>query len=171
MCIKYSAYRYHIEDNYQEVLAELYKCIHTYTPERGSIKSWLCTIAKYTVLDKDRKHCRHSHSNTAFEYDFSQVADDYSYYDVASSRKADYLTNYKLLFSDEILDALDALEYIHREALLLHLAGYKLREIADISYRSGNLKNRSTYTIGSRLFKAKQQMRRLIDEHGNRRRV
>lgn len=171
MCIKYSACRYYIEDNYQEVLYELHRCIHTYSPERGDIKTWLCTVAKHTVLDMNRKHRRHSHSNTSYETDLSQIAGDYCAYGVESSLKGDYLTDYRMLFSDDILEALEQLSPILRETLLLHLSGYKLREIADISYRSGSMKNKKTYTAGTRLFEAKQHMRRLIDEHGNRRRV
>lgn len=171
MCIKHSACRYYIEDNYHEVLAELYNCIHTYTPERVDIKTWLCTVAKYTVWNMNRKHRRHSHSNTAYQYDLSQIADDYCYYDVESSGKSDYLTNYRLLFSDDILAALEQLSPILRETLLLYLSGYKLREIADISYRSGSLKNRSTQAVKTRLYDARKQMRRMIDENGNRRRV
>lgn len=170
MCIKHSTCRYYIEDSYQEVLVELHRSIHTYTPERGDIKTWICTVTRYTVWNMNRKNRRHSHSNTAYEYDLSQIADDYCYYDVESSRKSDYLTNYRLLFSDDILAALEELSPILRETLLLYLSGYKLREITDISYRSGHLKNKSTQAVKTRLYEARKQMRQLIDEHGNRRR-
>ncbi|MDR1339125.1 MAG: RNA polymerase sigma factor [Prevotellaceae bacterium] len=173
VCIKYSANRCYIEDNYHEALIELHRCIHTYSPERGNMKTWLCSIVKYTVWNMNRKHRRHSHSNTAYEYDLSQIADDYYRYDVESSRKADYLTNYRLLFSDDILEALEQLSPILRETLLLYLSGYKLREIADISYKSGNLKleYKNAGTIKSRLYEARKHMRRMIDENGNKRRV
>lgn len=171
MCIKHSSCRYFIEDNYQEVLLVFHKYIHTYNPERGDIKPWLCTITSRLVRNMNRKHRRHSHSNTVYDYDLSQIADDYCYYDVESSRRSDYLTNYRLLFSDDILEALEQLNPVYRETLLLYLSGYKMHEIADISYKSGNLESRNTETVKSRLHLARKQMRRLIDEHGNRRRV
>jgi RNA polymerase sigma factor (sigma-70 family) len=171
MCIKHSSSRYYLKDNYQEVLAVLFNGIHTYNPERGDIKTWLCAVAKHTVWDLNEKYCKYSHCNTANEPDLSQIADDYCYYDVENSSKCDYLINYRLLFSDDILDALEQLSPILRETLLLYLSGYKLREIADISYKSGNLKIKNIETVKSRLYYARNQMRRLIDEHGNRRRV
>ena len=165
ICIKHSVCRYYIEDNYQEALTVLYKYIHTYDPERGEIKPWLCTIVSRLVRKQNRTHC-----NTINDYDLSQIADDYCYYDVESSRRSDYLTNYRLLFSDDILAALEQLNPVYREALLLYLSGYKMREIADISYMAGNLESRNTETVKSRLHMARKHMRRMIDEHGNRRR-
>jgi DNA-directed RNA polymerase specialized sigma24 family protein len=93
------------------------------------------------------------------------------YYDVEGSRKADYLTNYRLLFSDDVLWALEQLNPIFRETLLLTLAGYTTRETAHISYQAGSLKHLNEETVRSRLHLARKQMRRLIDESGNRRRV
>jgi DNA-directed RNA polymerase specialized sigma24 family protein len=72
-------------------------------------------------------------------------------------------------YSDDILEALNRLKPIYREALLLQQAGYRLNEIMEISFRNGNLKTRNIETVKSRLFLAKQQMRRLIDRNGERR--
>jgi DNA-directed RNA polymerase specialized sigma24 family protein len=103
------------------------------------------------------------------EYDLSQISNDFYYYDVELSGKADYLANYRLLFNDDILWALDSLNPGYRETLLLYLSGYKMREIADISYRCGSLPSRSEDTVKSRLYLARKQMQRLIDKGGKRR--
>ena len=52
---------------------------------------------------------------------------------------------------------------------LLQQAGYKLEEIVEISYRNGNMKSRSLDTMKSRIFLAKQQMRKLITPDGEKR--
>ena len=79
------------------------------------------------------------------------------------------LDNYKQLYNDDVLDALESLKPIYREALLLQQAGYKLHEIMEISYKNGNLKTKNIETVKSRLFLAKQQMRSLIDRDGEKR--
>ena len=77
--------------------------------------------------------------------------------------------NYRDFYNDDILAALDALKPIYREALILQQAGYKLEEIVEISHRNGNLKSRSMDTMKSRIFLAKQQMRKLITPDGEKR--
>ena len=79
------------------------------------------------------------------------------------------MENYREFYSDDILSALASLKPIYREALLLQQAGYKLEEIVEISYRNGNMKSRSLDTMKSRIFLAKQQMRKLITPDGEKR--
>ena len=79
------------------------------------------------------------------------------------------MENYREFYNDDILSALDSLKPIYREALLLQQAGYKLEEIVEISYRNGNMKSRSLDTMKSRIFLAKQQMRKLITPDGEKR--
>lgn len=79
------------------------------------------------------------------------------------------MENYREFCNDDILNALDSLKPIYREALLLQQAGYKLEEIVEISYRNGNMKSRSLDTMKSRIFLAKQQMRKHITPDGEKR--
>lgn len=79
------------------------------------------------------------------------------------------MENYGRFYNDDILKALDQIKPIYREALLLQQAGYKLHEIVEISYRNGNLKTRNIETVKSRLFLAKQQMRKLVTRDGESR--
>ena len=79
------------------------------------------------------------------------------------------MENYREFYNDDILNALDSLKPIYREALLLQQAGYKLEEIVEISYSNGNMKSRSLDTMKSRIFLAKQQMRKLITPDGEKR--
>ena len=79
------------------------------------------------------------------------------------------LHNYHRLYNDDVLDALSKLKPIYREALLLQQAGYKLEEIVEITHRNGSLKTPNIETVKSRLFLAKQKMRKMIDRDGNER--
>ena len=79
------------------------------------------------------------------------------------------LDNYRQYYNDDILEALDQLAPIHKEALLLQQAGYKLEEIVEISFQNGNLKSKNMDTIKSRIFLAKKQMRTLITRDGDAR--
>lgn len=131
--------------------------VHTYDPERGEIKKWICTVVKYFVFDMNRKYARRKNS-TSNEYDLSNIADNFTGYDDHRPDNGDY----ESMFNDEIVGALNELPYIHKEAMLLQLAGYSLNEIADISYKAGNLENKNIHTIGTRLFLARKQMRQLL---------
>lgn len=157
LCIHYSCCRSYVDDNYQEVLTELYRCIHTYDPERGHIKRWLYTVIKRVVWEMNRKQAdRYS------ECDLSQIADDSCSLDLEAINE----DNYHSRLSDEVVEALEQLSPINREALFLHLEGYKLREIAEMAHESGSLKEAKTYTVGTRVYQAKQHLRRLLDKKG-----
>jgi len=126
-------------------------------------------VASRQVINQNHKHSKYLRKH--YVPNWEHIGDNSWYYDVEGSHKADYLTNYQLLFSDDILWALEQLPSVWRETLLLHLAGYTNREITRISYNVGNLGYLSEEAIRSRLFRARKQMRRLIDENGKRRRV
>ena len=79
------------------------------------------------------------------------------------------MDNYRQYYNDDILKALEQLAPIHREALLLQQAGYKMEEIVEISFQNGNLKTKNMDTIKSRIFLAKKQMRNLLTRDGHAR--
>ena len=163
LCIKYSYSPSDIEDNYNEVLINFFKYIETYDPSRP-IQAWLHIITKRFVGDRNVK--RNSFKCTE-DVDVSQIADSFTgegQMDVCPDTG-----NYHLLYSDEVLGALEQIKPIYREALLLQQAGYKLHEIMEIAYRNGSLRIKNIDTIKSRLFLAKQQMRQLIDRDGKTR--
>lgn len=164
LCIKYTASQSDIDDNYVEVLANFYKYIETYDPQK-SIQTWLHIVTKRYIVDADSKRANFKRSEDFDVSDFSStvLADD------EISGNCMSLDNYKQLYNDDVLDALESLKPIYREALLLQQAGYKLHEIMEISYKNGNLKTKNIETVKSRLFLAKQQMRSLIDRDGEKR--
>lgn len=164
LCIRYSYSSHDVDDNYNEVLINFYKYIETYDTSR-SIQTWLHIVTKRFVADMNN---RNSQFKTTDDLDVDEMADTFT---EDSELSCNYMgeDNYHELYNDDILKALSKLKPIYREALLLQQAGYKLMDIMDISYKNGNLKTKNIETVKSRLFLAKQQMRKLINRDGETR--
>lgn len=163
ICIKFSFEECDIEDNYSEVLVNFFRYIETYNPERP-LKSWIYAVAQRHVYDLNKRNSRPKVSDNV---DVGNLPD------LGGSDEASCncmgMDNYRQYYSDHILQALDQLAPIHREALLLQQAGYKLEEIVEISFQNGNLKTKNMDTIKSRIFLAKKQMRNLLTCGGHAR--
>lgn len=164
LCIRYTFLQEDIADNYNEVLVNFFKYIATYDPRR-CILNWIHIVTKRFVMEQNRRHGR---LPVAENVDVFKLAPSLSNEDETHGN-AMGMDNYREFYNDDILAALDQLKPIYREALLLQQAGYKLEEIVEISYRNGNMKSRSMDTMKSRIFLAKQQMRKLITPDGEKR--
>jgi RNA polymerase sigma factor (sigma-70 family) len=164
LCVRYSRAASEVEDNYSEALANFFKYIETHDPAR-SIQPWLHTVTKRFVCDMNRRN--RALLKRSDDVDVSQMPAMAG--EMETGEAGLDMDNYRLFYSDDVLDALNRLKPIYRESLLLQQAGYRLNEIMEISFRNGNLKTRNIETVKSRLFLAKQQMRRLIDRNGERR--
>ena len=165
LCIGYTCHPENIRDNYTEVLANMYKYIESYDPNR-SIHTWLHIVTKRCVFDLDKKRNKQNNMwNWDDEIDtFSCNGDSGS-----TSYKSMNLDNYREFYNDDILAALDQLKPSYKRALLLQQAGYKLKEIAEIENKKGALESRNIETVKSRLFLARQQLQQLLTRDGNRR--
>lgn len=148
----------------QRGISELFKYITTYDPQR-SILNWIHIVTKRFVMEQNRRHGRLPVSENVDVYSLASSLSD----EDDTHGNAMGMENYREFYNDDILNALDSLKPIYREALLLQQAGYKLEEIVEISYRNGNMKSRSLDTMKSRIFLAKQQMRKLITPDGEKR--
>ncbi|MEB3373790.1 hypothetical protein SFC43_13050 [Bacteroides sp. CR5/BHMF/2] len=78
------------------------------------------------------------------------------------------LENYRDMFGDEVLEALERIGRKYREALLLQVAGYKLEEIMEILYQRGCLKTKNLETTKSRIFLAKKKLKEMLTRDGKR---
>ena len=152
LCMRYTFNPSDIEDNYIEVLTNMYKYIETYNPER-SVQTWLHIVTK-RCDDNDVE----TFSSSESIVDFDEVSSNVMGID-----------NYQELYSDDVLAALKQLKPQYRSALLYQQAGYKLKEIAEIEYRNGALESRNIETVKSRLFLARQQLQQLLTRDGKRR--
>ena len=156
------------QDNYVEVLTNMYKYIESYDSKR-SIHTWLHIVTKRCVFDMDQRRKRQQDMlNDDNDVDSFSVSNDFIEIGEVSAG-AMSIDNYRELYSDDVLYALDQLKPQYKRALLLQQAGYKLKEIAEIEYRNGALDSRNIETVKSRLFLARQQLQQLLTRDGKRR--
>lgn len=162
LCIRYSDDPEEVEENYNICLTTLFRGIETYNPER-KLLTWIHIVTKRQVYEQNRRNARVNRCNDAMVVgvDFDSMLDEST---------SDIMTpeNYREMYSDEVLAALDSLKPMYRDALLLQLAGYTLQEIANIEYEKGTLSSLNIDTVKSRLFLARKSMREKITRDGKR---
>ena len=153
LCMRYTFNPSDIEDNYIEVLTNMYKYIETYNPER-SVQTWLHIVTKRCVFDLDQRKKKHQ----------DMLSDDN---DVETFSSSESIVDFDEVSSNVM--GIDNYQELYRSALLYQQAGYKLKEIAEIEYRNGALESRNIETVKSRLFLARQQLQQLLTRDGKRR--
>lgn len=165
LCIRYTCCPADIDDNYNEVLVNFFKYIESYNSER-SIQTWLHIVCKRFIGDLNLK--RSIRNKKTDDLDMNMIANG-----LLDESEISFncmgVDNYTQMYNDDILEALARIKPIYREALLLQQAGYKLNEIVDICCKNGSLRSRNIETVKSRIFLAKQQIRKFIDRNGNKR--
>lgn len=164
LCIRYSFDKTSIPDNYNECLANFFRYMDTYD-ENKSIQTWIHIIIKRFLInhERDKRRLKSTDDVTAEELE-DQLSDDSH-----ASYKCMTTDNYREMYSDDVLYALDQLKPIYRDALILQQAGHNLKEIVDICYKNGTLESRNLDTIKSRLFLARQQLQTLLTRDGKKR--
>ena len=163
LSIRFSNDRNDIAANYNESLANLFRYIHTYDRTK-SLANWIFICTRRLIYDLNRKAAAFKLSDYHNpERVVSHHAEDVQH----ASGNCMGLDNYREFYNDDVLRAIDRLNPIYREALLLQQAGYKLEEIMEIAHRNGTLKHPNIETVKSRLFLAKLKMRQMIDRDGN----
>lgn len=168
LCMRYSFKSQDVEGNYWEVLTNMYKYIESYNPKR-SIHTWLHIVTKRCVFDLDQKRRRKQevwNDDNDIEC-FSNESGLLTKGELSSNVMG--MDNYRELYNDDILAALDQLKPQYRRPLLYQQAGYKLKEIAEFEYKCGALESRNIETVKSRLFLARRQLQHLLTRDGKRR--
>ncbi|MFR9506119.1 MAG: RNA polymerase sigma factor, partial [Rikenellaceae bacterium] len=127
--------------------------------------TWIYAVSQRYIFDLNRRKKSISKSDNV---NIELVEDALSDEDNGGNFMG--VENYREHYNDAILSALDQLAPIHKEALLLQQAGYKVDEIVEISYQNGNLKSKNCDTIKSRIFLAKKGMQKLITRDGDAKR-
>lgn len=163
--IQYSMDKRYIDDNYVEALVNYYNYIDTYDPCRP-LATWLHIVCKRFVHNLEMRRSKETKSTDDVEIDNSP---ELSYNPQDISENVLGVDNWRELYDDDILWALETLKPIYREAFIFQQAGYKLNEIVEISYQNGNLRSRNIDTIKSRLFLARLQLQALLTRDGKRR--
>jgi RNA polymerase sigma factor (sigma-70 family) len=165
LCIKYSYSPQNVEENYTEVLVNFFRRIETYDPNRP-IRTWLHICTKRHVFALERK--RLAQDIPVCDDNGIETFSDEILYDDEIRGNVMGIDNYRELYSDEILSVLDEMKPIHRDAFLLQEAGYSLKEIVEIEHRKGTLKSKNIETVKSRLFLARQYLKKHLTRDGKR---
>lgn len=160
ICIKHTRDKENIDDNYNEVLINFFRYVSSYDPKR-EVKTWLYAITVRMLADLERKNNRFTREGDVGAMRMEQLPDTPCTAEVTPE-------NYRELFSDEILEALEQIGRNYREALLLQMGGYKLEEIMEILYQRGCLKTRNLETTKSRIFLAKKKLKERLTRDGKR---
>lgn len=164
ICIQYTFNRADVEDNYSDALANFYKYIKSYNPEK-SLKSWIYAVTQRFIWEQNKRNKKifsDKYTNMHSIRDKEDGSSNVSFTCVDQH-------NYQEFYNDNILSALDQLNPIHKEALLLQQAGYRVDEIMEIAFQNGSLKSRNLETVKSRIFFAKRQISKLITPDGESR--
>lgn len=164
LVIQYSMNKSYVDDNYSECLINYYNYIDTYDPSRP-IRTWLHIVCKRFVHNLEMRRVKSTQATTD---DVSiENSEEVAYDPSAVSENVLSVENWRTMYNDDILFAIESLKPIYKEAFILQQAGYKLHEIVEISYQNGNLKSRNIDTIKSRLFLARQQLQTLLTRNGD----
>ena len=164
LCMNYTYDPANVQENYNEVLINFYRRIETYDPSR-SIHTWLHIVTKRQIAELERRRARHNNRND--DHDIEDYSNCTQYVSKPSANIMG-VDNYRELYCDDILTVLDSMKPIHKDALLLQEAGYSLKEIAEIEYNKGTLKSRNIETVKSRLFLARQYLKKHLTRDGKR---
>lgn len=164
LCMQYSASRETVQENYTLVLTNLYRGVETYNPNM-EIKTWIHICTKRHVFEQEKRRYRQA-SLKDYDSDISNVENVLDE-DSPTSGVMDQ-HNYRQYYNDDILAALDKLNPIHRDALILQQAGYSVAEIAEIEYQKGRLSSRNIDTVKSRLFIARETLKKVLNRNGTR---
>lgn len=169
LCKVYSASYETIQENYSMALTNLYRGIETYNPNEA-IATWIHICTKRYILEQERRRAR-----VADQRDYNHDVSDMTmseFFDAENmerpSSNALDEKNYRQFLNDDILEALDSLNPIHRDALILQQAGYSLKEIAEIEYKKGRLDSRNIDTVKSRLFLARRILMKRLNRNGTK---
>lgn len=166
ICIKYTRDNDNIPDNYNEVLINFFKYVTSYDPKR-EVKTWLYAVTVRMLADLENKNNRYQREGDVGAKDMEQLAGDCLTDDEFSTVEVSP-DNYRDLYGDEVLEALERIGPMYRDALLLQVAGYKLDEIMEMLYQSGSLKVRNLETTKSRIFLAKKKLKEMLTRDGKR---
>lgn len=163
LCMNYTFDPANVQENYNEVLINFFRRIETYDPNR-SIHTWLHIVTKRQIAELERRRSRHN--NKSDDHDIEDLCNRSENSEPSANVMG--IDNYRELYNDDILAVLDSMKPIHKDALLLQEAGYSLKEIADIEYNKGTLKSRNIETVKSRLFLARQYLKKHLTRDGKR---
>lgn len=148
-------------------LANLFRGIETYNPEM-EILTWIHICTKRHIIEQDKRRIREFELRD-FDHKIERLSSG-ELYESEETGSVNFMDehNWRQFFSDDVLQALESLNPIHRDALILQQSGYSLKEIADLEYEKGRLESRNIDTVKSRLFLARRILMRQLNRNGTK---
>lgn len=162
LCINYTDCKEDVEENYTEVLTNFYRSIETYDTSR-SICTWLHIVTKRYVFQLNKRRYKRQVSDREAIDEMCYLGYGQETYDIDHSSEELSNKNIIDLCGDEVVKAMQQLKPIYKRPLLLKLAGYSVKEIADREHELGALDSYNLNTIKSRLFLAYKALRKELN--------
>lgn len=190
LCIDYTDDSQFVKDNYNEVLTNFFRFIESYDPSRP-ITTWLhiCT-KRYCRRFENKRHAKNSMGftyslyNPFYDNDFGGPADGddgseddegfYSYTppSLCVNESASYtalgVDNWREYYNPDIVAIIDEMKPIYKDAVILKMSGYNLKEIMEIEFEKGSLKHKNIETVKSRIHLAKKYLKERLTRDGQR---
>lgn len=164
----YSANKQEVDANYNFVLTEMYKYVHTYDTSKP-LKTWIHIVAKRgTQLQNKKQSEENAHRHgIPMDYDYENGEDD----EVLRCGGCSEMLSGSLIdnLSDKVFSALRRTSPQLLSAFLLYFKGHSYKEIVDIEYNRGYIDHNgqdAVKAIQSRIYMAKKEIKKLLNEYG-----
>ena len=156
LCERYTASKHDVDENFNDVLLNLYIYIETYDESRD-LKTWLHVVTKRYVFGVNKRRMQYGNSLQDIETVYGTDCED----------KPCEMECCDGGYHDGLSVALDLMPQIHRKAFEMQMSGYSLKEIAKILNESGELESNNINTVKTRVFNARKFLRKHVDREGN----
>ena len=145
-------------DVHSSVLEDLYRYIHTFNPDRGSLDTWIHIAVKRKVFAMEKRYRKRNNIYSDFlnNDNMDNAADEPA---APKPRNPLDMKFYKDNLSDSVFQALSQLKPDLRYPLLLICNGYSIKEITKFEYERGAISWMSHNAIKTRIKIAKDTMK------------
>lgn len=159
VCRKYASTEEERPEFYNDVLLNLYKGIETYDSQRP-INPWLYTVIKNCFIEVLKRRQK-------FKYDSNVDIEDLEA-DPVNGSGTNHMEyhNYRKHFSDDILLALDTINPIYREAIIMQQCGYVLKEIATHLFLKNLIQSENEQLVKQYLSYGRKKLKELLSRDG-----
>lgn len=160
----YTDRRQNIDENYNTVLIDFYRYIHTYNGGKP-LKTWIHSVVRNNVGTINKERAKEAARIADAEFNpVEKKSDNFISLENGLLSLADKL-------SDEVYNALLSLQPLRLSAFVLHIQGYSVEEITKIEYSRGNLDKCSNDIVKNRIFWARKDLKERLISHGFKRKV
>lgn len=162
----YTDRQQNVDENYNTVLFDFYRYIHTYKGDRP-LKTWIHSVVKNNVWTINKGRAKEAARIADAEYNPVEKVNRID----SSLNIENGLVSLSDTLSDEVYSALVSISPMRLSAFVLQAQGYSIDEITDIEYERGHLNRYSSDIIKNRIFWARKDLREILASYGIKRKV